>query len=353
MLKKIFLAGAPIWLVLSLSACSLGGGQANQAADAGIFKSVNKGETWQQTALIPTVTGRPGSLGAVSVNTFVMDPSDHNGLYLGSVGQGLFYSYDGAASWQMAAGLGNATIRSVAVDPQYKCTLYAAVGNRLLQSTDCSRSWSQVYYDSDPKIAVNTVAIDYGQSAKIYIGTARGEVVRSQDRGQSWATIARLDNNIIRLLIDPVDSKIIFAVTEKKGIHRSRDGGQNWTDLSNGLKGFPDSRDFKVMVISPAKPGLIYLATGFGLIRSSDWGDTWESIELIPPDKKASINGIAVNPKDPQEIYYVTNTAFLRSTDGGASWITKRLPTSKNGWRLAIDPENPNVVYLAVWFPVK
>ena len=92
----------------------------------------------------------------------------------------------------------------------------------------------------------------------------------------------------------------------------------------------------------------IFLATAYGLLKSGDKGVTWEQIQVIPPEKKATINALAVNPENSQEIYYVTNTTFYRSVDGGENWSSRKLPTSRAGWKLLIDPKNPSIIYMGV-----
>jgi photosystem II stability/assembly factor-like uncharacterized protein len=173
-------------------------------------------------------------------------------------------------------------------------------------------------------------------------------VIKSSDRGESWKTLSRFKNNIKKIVISPHDSRIIFVATAQKGIHRSTDNGVSWTDLSENLKEFKDSKNLRDLVVSESQSGLIILATRYGLLKSINNGDSWSKIELITPEKKAIINTVVLNPKDAQEIYYVTNTTFYRSLDGGESWATKKLPTTRAGWKLLIDPEDPSIIYMGV-----
>ena len=93
---------------------------------------------------------------------------------------------------------------------------------------------------------------------------------------------------------------------------------------------------------------MLFIATKYGLIRSSDAGKNWEQITLIPPDKEANINALAINPQNSKDIYYLTNTTFFRSFDNGKTWSTIKLPSSRAGWKLLIDPTQPNVIYIGV-----
>lgn len=348
--KKIFALFAVITLSIFLSGCSIqfGNGSAkSNTNDGGIYKSINKGNNWQQKTLVPTVSGKPGNFGSFDSYSLAMDPSDRKAIYLGTIGEGLLFSYDGGETWQRSSALGKATVRSIAVDSEYKCTLYAAIENRVEKSIDCGRAWNQVYFDNDTGIKINTIAIDAKDSNNVFIGTSRGEVIRSTNRGESWQTINRFSSKVLKLLISPHDSKIIFAATENKSLHISNNSGNSWNSLDEKLKDFKDSVNFKDLAFSN-QPGKIFLASKYGLLKSADYGKSWTAIDLITPTDKATINSLAVNPKNDDEIYYVTNTTFYRSQDGGKNWTTKKLPSSRAGWNVLVDPVETSVVYLTV-----
>ncbi|MFA4833331.1 MAG: hypothetical protein WC619_00610 [Patescibacteria group bacterium] len=336
-------------MAVLVSGCSISfkGGEGG-GNDGGVYVTANQGNTWVQKVLIPTTSGQPGSFGNLSASSLAMDPSDPGAVYFGSVDNGLLYTYNGAGGWFLASGLGKVTINTIAVDPGSKCIIYVGIGNKVYKSNDCNRTWAQVYYDNDVNTRVETIAIDHYNSVNVYVGTSRGEVIQSSDRGGSWKTIGRLESSVQKIIVGPADSRLIFAATAKKGIFRSTDSGANWVSLEENLKDFKDILSFKDLVAAPTEKGLIFLATNYGILKSTDNGDNWTKIELITPEKKATINSIAVGPKNSKEIYYVTNTTFYRSLDGGTNWATKKLPTTRAGWKLLVNKENPNIIYLGV-----
>lgn len=113
------------------------------------------------------------------------------------------------------------------------------------------------------------------------------------------------------------------------------------TGLKVGIK-FKD-------LVSAQSDGTLFLATSEMILRSTDEGTSWESLNLIQPDGKAEVNVLAINPKDSKEIYYVTNGTFFRSSDGAATWTTKKLPSARGGSALLVDFSNPNSVYLGTY----
>lgn len=364
MLTKVTkLSLALIGIILATSACTFSttSNTNTQSADSSIFVSADRGDTWRAMTAVPSTTGRAGSIAELSVNLMTMDPADSKAVYLASYDSGLFYTYDVASGWNEVKTLPRATINDVKVDPKSKCIVYAALANRVYRSADCSRTWTQVYFDNNAGITVNTIAVDHYNTSNLYIGTSRGEIIKSIDSGNSWRTIKRLDDSVSNLIISPLDSRLIFVATIKNKIYSFTSNTntnpadsadlennfivENWTDLNEVLKDFQLGSNFKDIIVN-AKDGTMFIASAKAILRSKDNGFTWENVNLIQPDKEAIINALAVNPDDSNDIYYITNTTFFRSADGGATWTTKKLPTKRAGRELLIDFKNTNMIYL-------
>ena len=353
--KKSLIIAVLFIVAFSTSGCvtlKTGGSKDVSGINGGVYKTANKATNWSQKVFIATPGSRQQTIAGLNVSTMIMDPSDSQTIYFGSVGNGLYYTYDGGNSWHIAKGLGKATIRTVAVDPNAKCIIYAGVGNKVFKSTDCSRSWKQVYQDNDPRITVDAIAIDQYDSKNIYIAVSRGDIIKSENAGEGWRTINRLNKKVKEIIIDPNDSRNLYVINSK-GVLRLSDEGEAWDDLNKALKEFKLGTDIKDLTLVESDKNIIFIATNYGLIKSIDKGVTWEQIKLIPPEKKASINDFTVNPKNDQEIYYVTNTTFYRSIDSGVTWTPLKMPTARRGMKLLIDPKNPSIIYMGVWAPPK
>ncbi|MFA6306924.1 MAG: YCF48-related protein [Patescibacteria group bacterium] len=353
MLKNKFLK---VGLLLPLTALMLAGcslslntGSSSSTGglnDGGVFKSLNKGATWAQLSSIQGVNAKR-SFAGVDIISLSLDPSDNKAIYAGSFENGLFYSYDGALGWQIAAGLGKVSIISVAVDPANKCIIYATAANKVFKSEDCSRTWAQVYFDNDLQAIISSLVIDHASSNNIFIGTSNGDIIRSSDKGASWRALDRVNSRVDKIVISPVSSKVMFAGTATKGIFRSVNGGDKWEKMADKLKDFDGSNRFRDLIIVKSEKANIFLATDYGLLKSTDDGDTWSKIELLTEEEEAKIYSVAVDPSDVDQIYYATGTTFYRSSDGGKNWSSKKLPTSRVGFKLLLDPKNPAILYLA------
>ena len=108
----------------------------------------------------------------------------------------------------------------------------------------------------------------------------------------------------------------------------------------------------------PGKPNLYYMgATGGGVWRTSDGGDSWENIS--DGYFGGSIGAVAVSEYDNNVIYVGGGEVTVRgnvssgyglwkSVDAGETWTFKGLPNSKHIPRIRIHPKNPDLVYAAV-----
>ncbi|HZS28296.1 MAG TPA: hypothetical protein VFB76_13785 [Candidatus Angelobacter sp.] len=106
-----------------------------------------------------------------------------------------------------------------------------------------------------------------------------------------------------------------------------------------------------------SQPNVYYFGgVGGGVWKSVNGGITWQPIFDGQPI--ASIGALAVAPSNPDVIYVGTGESDFRSdltygngvyksTDGGRTWKNIGLKDSRHISRIAIDPQNPNVVFVA------
>jgi photosystem II stability/assembly factor-like uncharacterized protein len=108
----------------------------------------------------------------------------------------------------------------------------------------------------------------------------------------------------------------------------------------------------------PGQPNTFYFgATGGGVWKSDDAGNTWKNIS--DGYFGGSIGAVEVAQSDPNVIYVGGGEVTVRgnvssgygvwkSVDGGKTWESKGLPESRHIPRMRTHPENPDVVYAAV-----
>ena len=161
----------------------------------------------------------------------------------------------------------------------------------------------------------------------------------------------------------PSQPNVFYVGQVDGGVWKSDDYGRTWNPIFDGQS----SQSIGAIAVAPSDPKIVYVASGEGLHRpdlsvgdgiykSSDAGKTWEHLGLRGGEQ---IPALAVDPRDPNKLFaavlghpYGSNEerGIYRSTDGGATW-TKVLYKDANtgGSDVAIDANNPNVVYASLW----
>lgn len=321
-----------------------------KAAGGGVFQSMDKGATWVQKVALPTAKGVQ-SISGVDVTALAFDPQDPNALYVGTGGNGLFYSYDAGESWQRSSGMPAGNVAAIAVDPKQKCTVYAAVGNRLLKSVDCSRTFEVVYTDARNAALLTALVVDWFNTQNVYIATGTGDLVRSVDGGANWAQVHRWDDGVASVVMSAGDSRKLWVATKGLGVSLSEDGGASWQDLRKAMETFDGARSFYALAEDRSTPGHIIHASRFGLLESADSGHTWQKVNILTPPQSVTITALSINPKNGKELYYTTATKLYKSRDGGVSWATSDLPTTRVASVFAVDPNQENILYLGVVAP--
>ncbi|MEY4745383.1 MAG: hypothetical protein RL272_1328 [Candidatus Parcubacteria bacterium] len=324
------------------------GGTANAGADGGVYKTGNKGDAWLPKNAIPTTTGEKKAISNVNVAAIVQDPEDPNALYIGTTDNGMFYSYDGGDSWMQPPQLSRGRIPSIAIDSKDKCTIYAAVENKLLKSEDCSRTWTATYLDARLDKVTTAVAVDFYNPKVIWVANNSGDLLRSTDNGASWTNVRSFQNPIMKIVMNSADSRKLYVATKGSGVWRTDDGGTTWADMSEAYKDFSGSKDFFDMATGVSDASTLIIASKYGLLRSTDGGVKWNPVELLTPAGTTLIYSIAIDPKDTNNIYYGTSTTFYRSPNGGVNWIPKKLPSTRTATSLLVDRTNQDVLYLGL-----
>ncbi|HBU27658.1 TPA: hypothetical protein DEB00_00900 [Candidatus Uhrbacteria bacterium] len=347
-MNRSFLQLSAVLSILVLAGAGCFGG--NTASDQfSVWKSVDGGANWQKQAALPTPEG-VGDITSVEVNELVFDPSDHFALYMGSVENGLLYSYDGGEGWNRVREpmLRDGRVRAIAVDPQDKCTVYVSRGQRLLKTEDCGRTFNtEMYVDPRSDVVITDVEVDWFNSNVVYLTNTAGEVLKSTDAGVNWVTAYNKGGFNRDIEIDNRDSRILLLSTAQSGLRRSIDGGATWVNLFadepyKDLDGVKNVRE----VVQTAAGDTYWVSTDYGLLTSTDRGETWNPVPLLAAG--SDISALAVDPKDGMHVMYVAGSTIYTSVNSGARWDPEKMPAASRGYQLIIDPENDMTVYLGL-----
>src|SRR4051794_32043694 len=128
-------------------------------------------------------------------------------------------------------------------------------------------------------------------------------------------------------------SKKLFAAVAQGGVWESDDLGDNWKSIGDNLP----IQSTGAIAYTPASGGTLLVATGdhafsndyagVGTYWTTDEGKTWHKAKGAPIG--ALSFRIAVDPNDPNTVYLATGQGLFRSTDAGRSFTNVNLPTGE------------------------
>lgn len=349
LLYKISLIGLAV--ILTGQGCvSFSNKNNNLTGSAGMFVSVDKGDSWQQISLLPQSEGVK-NISNINVYKLFADPQDSAALYWATRENGFLYSYDEGRSWQQPKGdLAKGFVYSISVHPKNKCIIYVSSGDKILKTEDCSRSWVEVYRESRPDVKVTSLVLNPSAPHQVFAAEENGDLIESIDEGRSWHSIERFKEEISDIYADPLQSDVLYVASRRKGLYRSLNAGKTWESLSDSMKDFSGALEYRRFLVHPKVSGRLYWISTYGILLSTDSGNTWNPIDLITPPGSAQIYGFSVNQNNVDEIYYTATinnrSTFYKSEDGGLRWITKRMPSGQLPTTLYVHPEKDEILYM-------
>lgn len=348
-LMQVFGASA---LLLSMGAgCALpfGGGSGTAKVETGgMLVSLDGGRTWTSKGVLLTPTGS-SSISGTDIISFEQDPSDATVLYAGSRANGLFYSLDGAESWQRPEEelVRTGAIIDIEVDPSDICTYYVLKTDRLIKTSTCGREFDvETYVETRTDEGLTQLAIDWYNPDVLYLGSTAGDIFKSFDGGATWATATQIRGSVSVLDVSNGDSRVVVMGTTNNGFYRTADGGSTWVEYEDQLDGFKDAD--KVYDLSQTADGsTMIMSSEYGLLVSKDQGFSWADVPLVATED-VTIYDVAVAPTDGDIFVYGTANTLLRSTSGGSAWSTQDLPTTRAASMVHVDANDSNKIYLGV-----
>jgi photosystem II stability/assembly factor-like uncharacterized protein len=286
--------------------------------------------------------------GVDTVNKFAagawIDPSNGQKMIVSSeFGYGMVGSQDGGMTWSLAGqGFAGYGARGLAFDPSNSQRIYAGgmVGNGFFKSTDGGLTWSIRRFGS-PAVYVIAVAVDPLNPNIVYAGTQNEGVFKSTDYGDTWSSVGSgLSGAITYLTLDPIKSGRLFASTAT-AFYLSEDGGVSWTNLLN--------MPAWTVTIDPKVASTVFAtARTQGVFRSSDRGQTWQSINTGITSLAMGRNApVIIDPTNRQTLYVGSEVGgVFKSLDGGDHWFAVNSGLDQLSVQgLAMDPIHPGVLY--------
>lgn len=337
-----------------------------------------------------------GPLGGLGYDIRI-HPDDKNIMFVTDNPSGFYKSYDAGKTWvQKNEGInvvsgttGDAIpVFCATIDPVERNIVWCGFqeANGFYKSEDYGETWIEKINgitEGEGKITVRGFGINPVNNDIVYAGCeihsdvvgieferVSGKIYKTVDGGENWFSCWEGDNLVRFVLIDPRNPDIVYASTgifdrepaneTGVGILKSTDGGETWNTINNGLTNkFVGFLDFH-----PTNPDILIAAAGMnqqsqygytnggGIFITYNGGESWEKILHL------DFVGTAATfaPSNPDVIYACAETKFYRSNDGGETW-TAYYKEDEGTWgppgfhpgfaiSIVVDPDDENIVFV-------
>jgi len=161
----------------------------------------------------------------------------------------------------------------------------------------------------------------------------------------------------------PSQPNVFYMAATNGGVWKTTDAGRTWRPIFDAQA----TGSIGAVEVAPSDPSILYvgsgeglhrpdLSTGDGMYRSNDAGRTWTHLGLRDAQQ---IPRIAIDPRNPERLFvavlghpYGPNSerGIYRSVNGGRSF-EKVLYKDENtgGADVVLSPDDPNTVYAVLW----
>ena len=163
--------------------------------------------------------------------------------------------------------------------------------------------------------------------------------------------------------VDPNDRTKYYVAVASGGVWKTGNGGTTWTPVFEN----ESSYSIGAIALDPRNPSTIWVGTGEcnsqrsvgygdGIYRSDDGGRTWRNMGLKTSEH---IGKIAIDPRDSNVVFVAAQgplwsaggeRGLYKTTDGGKTWKAVITVSENTGVTdVVIDPANPDTMYAATW----
>ena len=321
------------------------------SVSGGIYRSTNRGRSWrpireelENNAIV--------ALEQTGDGTMFLGTGEANFTYLGGgkssgfAGQGVWRSTDKGVSWEKVIGpsVVNGQDRwtntnELAADHTAQNRIFAGTDNGLMLSEDNGETWDEVFKPG-PGTGGGRICLDVNVSSDgqdVYavflaqVGSETCQIYRSQNRGAAgtWERVGETDVsenvNRIEIGIAPSNKNFVYVAASYnstgrdnrnrlEGFYQSTDGGDTWNRLIR------------------TDPYTFYPFSNFGLaIGGQGWYD----------------NTVSVDPYDPEKVYLAGVHFYRWSQENG--WFrlagTQRVRNSSPDNEFYVHADKHNVIF--------
>jgi photosystem II stability/assembly factor-like uncharacterized protein len=294
----------------------------------GVYKTSNGGTSWSQIS---------NGLGGAKIYKLFIDPVDPTNVYAATYLTGLYKTTNSGSGWNLA-GYGADFITSIGVDPNNHDRVFAGTaGAGLFSSSDGAATWKS----SSSGLTASLVNYVAANADYLFVGLDGGGMFRSRDSGVTWLATSEFEHFPVNtIVVNPSNSKVVYAATSRQGVLKTTDGGNTWSTVNNGLAAATNAATSR-LVPGPLAPQDILQA----LQEEERPSLGNEAGVFLSATISYSILTLAFDWRNPANVYLGTNTGgVIKSSNSGSSWASSGL-SGMAVYTLAVDPVNSQTVY--------
>jgi hypothetical protein len=229
----------------------------------------------------------------------------------------------GSGGTEQVARIADRKVRTLAADGDdvwiggAEATLWRLSDGQLTRvgSFDTSPTHDEWYTPWGGPPDVFSIAAGHGE---VYVNVHVGGILRSSDRGESWAPTIDLHDDVHHVAVD--GSGTVWAATGRRGLARSTDRGASWDHFTDGL------HSPYALAVAPTSDGAVVCAssgpgTRDGRLARLEGERLVPSTAGLPDDLGGTVGAGRLASVGDEVVMAAPDGAVYASTDGGAHWI--------------------------------
>jgi photosystem II stability/assembly factor-like uncharacterized protein len=280
----------------------------------GIYRSKDGGETWALSNFEP-ITLKWGGLGDNErIYVIKYHPTIQNRVYVGCT-QGFYYSTNNLTSWTRAF-TGSPT--DIEFHPIKKEVVYVYNNSGTDRNlVKLSSDTGETFTNSQSLVVNNNskghLSVSTANSNNVYFASTSG-VWKSNDEGQSFSYLSNPDESCLGFAISDIDTMhMVYGYVDAEA---SSDGGVNFSQVTRWAVQDAAYIHADIRTLE-CQNGVFYVGTDGYFAKSTDWGQTWTTLNDGTSVKEFYAVGVSQGN---------VNIHMAGSQDNGTSIL------NENGW---------------------